>query len=159
MFDKDLYLGVHLVKLVTTFFQGSLKLVDIILKLGYLIVLNRDDCILLVQLLLMLNLLIVGKKQCSFKLTVELSHFLINAQKNFLLPHNFDRLDAVDFFLVNGSKLRGVELAFKTTFLACKAATVFVIFKLPLSLQLVFEKSSSGRSFFLLFDIREAEDY
>ena len=134
MFDKDLYLGVHLVKLVTTFFQGSLKLVDIILKLGYLIVLNCDDCILLVQLLLMLNLLIVGKKQCSFKLTVELSHFLINAQKNFLLPHNFDRLDAVDFFLVNGSKLRGVELALKTAFLACKAATIFVIFKLTLSL-------------------------
>ena len=134
LFDKDLYLGVHLIKFVTAFFQGSLKLVDVVLELGYLIVLNRDDRILLVQLFLMLNLLIVGKKQRSFKLSVKLSDFLIDAQKNFLLPHYFDRLDAVDFFLMNGNKLRGVELALNTALLARKATTIFVIFKLHLSL-------------------------
>ena len=56
----------------------------------------------------MLNLLVVGEKQGSLKLSVELSDFLIDAQKHFLLPHDFDRLDAVNFFLVNSSKPIGV---------------------------------------------------
>jgi len=61
--------------------------------------LNHNDEVFLLHLELVLVLLLVGVAEGALELSVQLAHLLIDAKKNFLLAHNFDRLKAVGYFV------------------------------------------------------------
>jgi len=61
-------------------------------NLGFL---SRNEQAFLLNLLLVLDLLIVGEKKGAFEFAIQLANFLVDAKQNFLLTHYFDRLKAI----------------------------------------------------------------
>jgi hypothetical protein len=102
-----------------------------LVELLELIALHDNNCVLLINLLLVLDLLIVGKEERPFKLCVELSHLLVDAQDDFLLSHDLDRLHAVDFLLFDWQKSSGIIRAPSAIFLAALFFTCSFLLLIP----------------------------
>ena len=65
--------------------------------------LRHDDHTLLLNLLLVLDLLVVGEKKSALKLAVKLTNFLVDSKQYLLLAHDLDRLKAVRFVLIRNA--------------------------------------------------------
>ena len=67
----------------------------LIAQQAYLLLLRQYHHALLLDLLLVLDLLIVGEKKSALKLAVQLTNFLVNSKQHLLLTHDLDGLKTV----------------------------------------------------------------